>query len=90
MRFSQVALNPFSDRVRTAKHAPRDGFYLLERSNGLGARRADDQVALEARREDVGRHPEAPRVRRLVGYFKFDVFTCDIFRRVGRSLNLTR
>lgn len=35
LRFSQVALNTFSDRVRTAKHAPRDGFYLLERSNGL-------------------------------------------------------
>ena len=35
LRFSQVALNTFSDRVRAAEHAPRDGFYLLERSNGL-------------------------------------------------------
>ena len=30
-----MALNPRCGRVRTAKHAPRDRFYLLERRHGL-------------------------------------------------------
>ena len=34
-RESQMALNPRCGRVRTAEHAPRDRFYLLERRHGL-------------------------------------------------------
>ena len=34
-RVSQVALNPFCGRMRTAKHAPSDPFRFLERRQGL-------------------------------------------------------
>jgi len=53
-----MALNPRCGRVRTAEHAPRDRFYLLERRHGLveiverGAR-----VLVERRRVNQP-HPE--------------------------------
>ena len=55
-RFShdlQVFLNPSCHRVRTAEHAPRDRFYLLERRHGL-AEIVERGVVVKKERRRVG------------------------------------